>query len=176
MDKVKIKEREAELESMISAFCTEHLNEEYKTLCVKLLQKLGRKRDVPFARGKLDIWAASIIHTIGTVNFLSDSSFEPYMSLNDMCDKMGVKSSTVGNKAGAIRKLLKLQRFDKEFSTQRMVEENPFRKIEELYALYSPVEVDGEYVDFRSLPQEVQQEVIEARKNGYDMEYTTYKK
>ncbi|NME69865.1 DUF6398 domain-containing protein [Flammeovirga aprica] len=176
MDKVKIKQKQAELESMISAFCTEHLNEEYKTLCVKLLQKLGRKRDVPFARGKLDIWAASIIHAIGSINFLSDSSFEPYMTLNSICDIMGVKSATVGNKAGTIRKLLKLNYYDDEFCTQRLADNNPFRKMEELYTLYAPVQIDGQHYNFKGLPEELQQQVIAARKEGHDITFTTYEK
>lgn len=176
MDKAKIKVKEAELESMISAFCTEHLNEEYKTLSIKLLKKLGRKRDVPFSRGKLDIWAASIIYAIGSINFLPDSSFEPYMTLSGLCDIMGVKASTVGDKSGAIRKLLKLRRYGEEFSTQRMLENNPYRKMKEIYALYGPVQIDGEYYSFKSLPEEAQQQVIEARKEGHNITFTTHDK
>ncbi|ANQ51431.1 hypothetical protein MY04_4087 [Flammeovirga sp. MY04] len=176
MDKTKIKQRQAELEQMISEFCDQHLNEEYKTLSIKLLQKLGRKRDVPFSRGKLEIWSTSIIYTIGSINYLTDPSFEPYMSLNDMCEIMNLKSSTVGNKAGAIRKLLKLETFDEEFSTQKIMDNNPFNKMEELYSLFAPVLVDDEYVDFQSLPEDVQEQVIESRKAGDDIVFTTYRK
>lgn len=44
------------------------------------MMKLGRKREVPFQRGKIEIWAAAVVYAIGSPNFLFDKSFEPYMS------------------------------------------------------------------------------------------------
>ena len=41
---------------------------------------MGRKREVPFKRGKLEIWAAAVVQAIGSINFLFDKSFEPYIT------------------------------------------------------------------------------------------------
>lgn len=82
MDAKQIKrEKEQELIELVSNFCQEKLNEEYKQLCIELVQKLGRKRNVPFMTGKMEIWAASVIYTIGNLNFLFDKSFEPLYSI-----------------------------------------------------------------------------------------------
>ena len=70
MTKEEIKEIEKKLIETTNEFCTQKLDDEYRQLCEKLIKKLGRKRDVPFQRGKLEIWAAAVIHTIGSINFL----------------------------------------------------------------------------------------------------------
>lgn len=89
------------------------------------INKLGRKRNCSFERGSLEIWTASIIYTIGNMNFLFDKSFEPY-SLRGIYDFFETKSSTIGAKSRVIRDLLNLALyFDKNFSTSRMSEQNP---------------------------------------------------
>lgn len=75
----EIKVKEALLIDLTRNFCIQNLNEEYAELCVGLIKKMGRKREVPFKRGKPEIWAAAVIHTIGSLNFLFDSSFEPIL-------------------------------------------------------------------------------------------------
>jgi hypothetical protein len=40
-----------------------------------MARKLGSNSAKPFARGRIEIWAASIIYTIGSMNFLFDKSF-----------------------------------------------------------------------------------------------------
>lgn len=72
MTKNEIKERETELIHLTGTFCSEKLDENYAQLCEKLIKKLGRKHDVPFKRGKIEIWAAAVIYTIGSINFLFD--------------------------------------------------------------------------------------------------------
>ena len=61
MTKNEIKEKENKLIEMAGAFCTQKLDDDYLKLCEKLIRKLGRKRDVPFQRGNLEIWAAAVI-------------------------------------------------------------------------------------------------------------------
>ena len=58
MTKQEIKQKEDRLIEMTGAFCSQKLNDDYFQLCQKLIKKLGRKRDVPFQRGKLEIWTA----------------------------------------------------------------------------------------------------------------------
>ncbi len=165
MDAKQIKkEKEQMLIELVSNFCQDKLNEEYEALCVQLVEKLGRKRNVPFMTGKLEIWAASIIYTIGNLNFLFDKSFEPYIRSSDIHEYFGTKSSTVVAKSKVIRDLLKLDRFNNEFSTNRMSESNPFNQY---------VMVDGFIVTIDSLPEEYQQMVKDARSRGEDISFTT---
>lgn len=165
--KQELKNKEEELISLVSSFCNQKLNDEYSQLCIKMIQKLGRKRSCPFERGKLEIWAATIIYTIGTMNFLFDKSFEPYIQSRDIHDFFGTKSSTVSAKVREVRDLLSLSPyFDKNFSTSDMNSQNPFN---------SRVEVDGLLLTIESLPEEYQQMVKDARSRAEDIVFKTNK-
>ena len=118
-DKLKIKQ--GKLIEMVTAFGDEYLDEEYTYLSVELIKKMGRKREVPFKRGKLENWASGVVYTIGQLNFLFDDSFEPYASADDICDYFGTKKSTASNKARDIRNIFNLKLGNKEFSTQRVL-------------------------------------------------------
>lgn len=50
-----IKVKEQTLINMTNQFCTEHLDDDYQQLCEILIKKMGRKHDVPFKRGKLEV-------------------------------------------------------------------------------------------------------------------------
>lgn len=164
MDKKEIKEREKKLLEMTGIFCSQKLDDDYFQLCEKLIKKMGRKRDVPFKRGKLEIWAAAVIYAIGSINFLFDKSFEPYMTAQQISDDFGTKNSTVSNKAGQIREMFKLKMFDNEFSTNQMNETNPFNDL---------VMVDGLIVPISSIPENLQELVRKERAEGRDIEFTT---
>jgi len=164
MTKEEIKARENEISELMESFCTKYLDVEYFELSKKLLRKLGRKKDVPFKRGKLETWASSIIYAIGSINFLSDKSFEPYMQLSDISKHFGVSNSTVSNKARDLKKMFGLQYFDTEFSTKYMLSSNPFNDM---------VMVDGFIVPLSSLPEEYQEMVRKARAEGDDIVFTT---
>ena len=60
-----------------------------KQLCEKLIRKMSRKRNVPFLSGRMEIWAAAIIHALGSINFLFDPNFEPYIGAADISDYFG---------------------------------------------------------------------------------------
>jgi len=164
MTKEKLKEREAKLLELSGAFCTQKLNDEYFQLSQKLIKKLGRKRDVPFKSGKIEIWAAGIIHALGLINFLFDKSAEPYVTVNEINDFFGTKQSTVTGKSKQIRDLLKLSYFDKEFSTGKMTNNNPLNNM---------VMIDGFIAPLDSLPEDMQTMVKQARLEGRDIEFTT---
>jgi hypothetical protein len=164
MTKQEIKQREEQLLEMTRTFCTEKLDNDYLQLCEKLIKKLGRKRDVPFQRGKPEIWAAAVVHALGSINFLFDKSFEPYMTAEQICEYFGTKISSVSNKAREIKDMLNLGYFDSEFSTQRMSESNPLSEM---------VMVDGFIVRLSTLPIDLQMQVRQARANGQDIEFRT---
>lgn len=114
--------------------------------------------------GSLDIWAASIVYTIGTLNFLFDKSFKPYIPSSDIHECLGTKSSTISAKSRLIKDLLKLNRFNNEFSTKHVFDINPLNQL---------VIVDGLLYPIESLPEEYQKMVKEARANGEDISFQT---
>ncbi len=164
MDKKEIKEREKKLLEMTGIFCSQKLDDDYFQLCEKLIKKMGRKREVPFKRGKLEIWAAAVVYTIGSINFLFDKSFEPYMTAQQISDYFGTKNSTVSNKARQIREMFNLTMFDNEFATEHMNKTNPFNDL---------VMVDGLIVPLSSIPENLQELVRRERAEGRDIEFTT---
>jgi len=164
MTKQEIKQKEEKLLEMTGAFCAQKLDDDYYQLCEKLVKKLARKRDVPFQRGKIEIWAAAVIYAIGSINFLFDKSFEPYMTTDQISEYFGTKNSTVSNKAREIKDMFDLWHFSPEFSTERMAESNPLNQM---------VMVDGFIVPINTLSDDLQQMVREARARGGDIEFKT---
>lgn len=164
MTKNEIKAIETELIHLTRTFCTEKLNANYEQLCEKLIKKMGRKHDVPFKRGKIEIWAAAVIYTIGSINFLFDKSSEPYIAATVISDYFETKNTTVSNKARQIREMFDLTLFDDEFVTDQMDAMNPFKDL---------VAVDGFIVKLSSLPIHVQEYVKKERAAGREVELQT---
>ena len=127
MSKKEIKSKEKQLLDMVESFSEEHINEEYREICSNLVKKMGRKHDVPFKRGKLEIWASAVIYAIGQINFLFDKSFEPYVTPDEICDYFNTKKSTVADKARQIRDMFNIGHYDKEFSTENLKDSNPMK-------------------------------------------------
>lgn len=164
MDKQQISQRQQLIIDLIGEFCAKKLNEEYFELSKRLMQKLGRKRNVPFETGKPEVWAAAVIHALGTINFLFDKSFEPYVTIDEINNFFGTSKSTTGAKSKQIRDLLKLDIWDKEFSTRRIQEGNPFAEM---------VMVNGLIVPLNTIPEEYQKMVRQTRAEGKDLSFTT---
>jgi len=119
-------EKKKILIEQVSSFCNEKLDAEYRELCLKMIEKLSRKREVPFLSGKLEIWAAAVIYAIGQINFLFDKSFTPYVSPDDICNFFKTTKSSTSQKAKIIRDLFKLNYYDKEFSIKKLLDSSPF--------------------------------------------------
>lgn len=164
MDKQKLQERQQQILDLVKQFCAQKLNDEYFEIAKRLTAKLGRKRDVPYSKGQTEVWAAAIIHALGTINFLFDKASEPYVSVDEINDFFKTNKSTTGNKSKQIRDLLKLERWDNEFSTKRMEESDPFKNL---------VMVDGLIVPLDTLPPEYQEMVRQARTEGKDISFNT---
>jgi hypothetical protein len=164
MDKQQLIERQNEILAPIKEFCAKKLNEEYFELSERLVKKLGRKKSNPLDGGQAKVWSAGIIHALGTINFLFDKSFEPYVTIDELNDFFGTKKSTTGQKSKLIRELLKLGYFDKEFSTSKVNQSNPFNEM---------VMVDGFIVSVDTLPEEYQDIVRQARSEGSDVTFTS---
>jgi hypothetical protein len=134
-----VQQRKEALIEITDGFADHYLDEDYKMLCRKLIEKMSRKRQVPFLSGRLDIWAAAVVYALGQVNFLFDKSFEPYVSATDLCDYFGTSQSTTSQKAKIIRDMFKMRYFDEEFSTKRMQKENPLNEFVMVNGLIVPV-------------------------------------
>ncbi|MBL7128075.1 MAG: hypothetical protein ISS16_03735 [Ignavibacteria bacterium] len=164
MTKEEIKNKEKQLLELTGAFCAQKLDDDYYKICEKLILKLGRKRDVPFKSGKIEVWAAAVVYAIGSINFLFDKSFEPYLTAEQISEYFGTKNSTVSNKARQIKDMFNMSHLSPEFSTQHMTETNPFNKM---------VMVDGFIVPLSSIPEDLQELVKKERANGRDIEFNT---
>ncbi len=165
-DKEKLQARVGEITGLATRFCIEKVKDDsYLQLAEKMIGKLSRKRPSPLLRGKVEIWAAGIMHAIGQVNFLSDKSFEPYVSFDELNHFFGTKKTTVGSKAADIKSMLKIDRLTGfDYMTDSMKDQHP---------IYNMVMVDGFIVPVSSLPPAYQQMVKEAREAGKDISFTT---
>ena len=132
----------------IEAFCAEHLNDDYLALCLKLLEKLCRKRPSPLLGGRKQTWAAGVVYAIGANNFLFDKSNPHYISSPDAAKAFGLAASTVGNKAAEIRKMFDITFRNAQWLTPEHIRANP---------LVWMIEVNGFLVDARHLPVELQE-------------------
>ena len=125
-DKSNVQKIQTRLIELTAAFCRSHLNQEYEVLCQKLIEKMARKRTVPFLTGRIEIWAAAVVYAIGSINFLFDKATQPYVAPDTIAEHFGVSKSTVGQKAKLIRDMFKMGYYDANFSTQHMAQTNPF--------------------------------------------------
>ena len=128
-DKQHLQTLQRQLTDMTAAFCRQHADAEYEGLCKKLIDKMARKRTVPFLSGRVEIWAAAIVYALGGINFLFDESFLPHATPDTVCNYFKVSKRTVAQKAKLIRDMFKLGYFDPAFSTERMIKNNPLARL-----------------------------------------------
>src|SRR3712207_888518 len=132
-------------------FCDRHLNSEYRDLARDMTATLCRKRPSPLASGQPRTWACAILYELGRVNFLSDPSTQPHMTLAEVCAGFGVGQSTASAKARVIRDLLRVNRLNPSWMLPSLVETHP---------LVWMADVNGVPVDLREMPREVQEIVF----------------
>ena len=147
----EMQERFNEIAQLTDAFSREYLDDEYTQLCRELTATLCRKRPSPLIRGKANTWACGIIHALGMVNFLFDSSQKPYVPASQIWEFFGLSSSTMQAKSKQIRDLLHMHQFDPDWTIPSMVEQNP---------LIWMIQVNGLVVDARHAPREIQEEAL----------------
>jgi hypothetical protein len=137
-----------EIAHFTDGFCQTLLDEEYGRLCRELAATLCRKRPSPLVAGKATTWACGIIHALGMVNFLFDSSQTPHLAARQIWEYFHLSSSTMQAKSKQIRDLLGMYPMDPEWSTLAMVDQNP---------LIWMLEVNGLIIDVRHAPREIQE-------------------
>ena len=141
-----------ELAPLIIAFCDEKLNDDYKELCLRLLEKLCRKRPSPLLKGRINTWAAGIVYAIGANNFIFDKSQKIHLTADEIASAFGISASTAGNKANELRKMFNIDFFHSEWLLPEHIEDNP--------AIWM-VKVNGFIVDVRDMPVEVQRQAFD---------------
>ena len=136
-----------EIAPLICEFCDDHLDEAYKVICLRLLEKLCRKRPSPLLHGRHNTWAAGIVYAIATLNFIFDRENPHYMPADAIAAEFDLAAGTVGNKAADIRRLINLSPMDSDWMIPAYLVNNP---------LVWMVSVNGFLVDVRDMPKEVQ--------------------
>ena len=134
---------------LMDAFCREHLDDEYETMCRRLAGALARKRPSPLLGGMPETWACGIIRTIGLVNSLDDKSREPHMKLTAIDKAFGVAESTGQGKSKAIRTMLKIRTFDPRWTLLSKMDQGSTAWM---------IEIEGMMIDARFLKREYQEE------------------
>jgi hypothetical protein len=121
--------------SITDAFCRDHLNDEYAHYANLLAAALCRKRPSLLINGRPRTWACGVLYALGQINFLSDKSFEPYMILGDLCDRMGVGKSTGSAKSRTISDAFGLLPFHPAWMLPSLMERNPLSSLFEIRGL-----------------------------------------
>lgn len=133
-------------------FARQHLNEEYAQLIRQATAALCRKRPSPLEKGQAKTWACGIIHAIGMVNFLFDSSQNPHASATELYQWFGVAASTGQGKSKLVRDTLKMRQLDPDWCLPSRMDANP---------LIWMLSVNGLIVDIRHAPLGAQVEAFD---------------
>lgn len=136
--KEKVEEKKEELLKLTMEFSKKFLNDEYEEVIKKLINKMARKREVPFMSGRTEIWAAAVIHALGTINFLFDKSNQPYVPVTNIFEYFGTKQSTTSQKSKKIRDMFNITYFDSNFSIKSVDQESPFNNLTMVNGLIVP--------------------------------------
>ncbi len=96
-------DRLLEIRELLLEFYSSRSDDELQDYAVNLLITICQKSYLNIFRGKIEIWAASIVYVIARLNFLFDKSSADYMHVDEICSYFGVNKSTIGNKASQIQ-------------------------------------------------------------------------
>ena len=137
---------------LTDAFCGEYLDEEYAEMCQFMTADLCELQPSPLDKGRVPTWAAAIVFTVGSVNFLNDPGFDPYLSTAELAQILKVSEGTLYNKRKQIEKALGVIPFDPNYTVSSLMEVNP---------LVWMGEMNGFLLDIRDAPLEMQIEAFE---------------
>jgi hypothetical protein len=146
-----VRNRADEIIALTTSFCAEHLDDEYGALCAKLVSRLARKRPSPLGSGQVRVWVGGVLYVIGQVNFLFDPGQHPHMKFDELSRLTGVSKSALAAKARLIMNLLRITPLEPEYCRREMLAQNPLAWM---------IGVNGIVVDARTLPVEVQAELV----------------
>lgn len=137
-----------EIVKLTNLFSKKHLNKEYSQLIRYAAAAMCRKRPSPIEKGRVNTWVAGITHAVGFVNFLSDKSSKPYISVSDLSKEYGVSKASTSAKSVLVRKALKIELLDVNWSLSSRIDSNPMAWL---------ISVNGFLVNAKTLPREMQE-------------------
>nr|MBA2284745.1 hypothetical protein [Ktedonobacteraceae bacterium] len=140
-----------EITQLTDDFSRAHLTDEYAALLRQLTAALCRKRPSPLSQGKVPTWACAIIHAVGTVNFLFDSSQTPHVPARQIASSFGLSMSTMQARSKQIRDLFNMYQMDPKWTLPSMIDQN---------LLAWMIQVNGLAIDARYAPREIQEEAF----------------
>ena len=143
--------RYEEITQLTEAFSRTYLNDEYASLIRQLTATLCRKRPSPLSQGKAATWACGIIHAIGIVNFLYDTSQTPHVASSQIASYFHLSPSTMQAKSKQIRDLLGMYQMDPDWTLPSKLDDN---------LLAWMIQVNGIVIDARWAPREIQEEAF----------------
>lgn len=143
-----MQEKFARIVALTDSFAQQHLNDEYAEFIRFATAALCRKRPSPLASGTDKTWACGITHAIGMVNFLFDSSQDPYISATDLYKGFGVSASTGQGKSKLVRDTLNMHQMDPDWCLPSKLDNNPMAWM---------ISVNGFIMDARTAPREFQE-------------------
>ena len=132
---------------LISEFCAKYLSEEYLALCLRLLEKLCRKRPSPLLGGRKNTWGAAVAYAIAANNFIFDKANPHHMTAEQIADEFDLAASTVGNKAAEIRRMFTMHYANAEWCLPSSLKDNT--------AVWM-LSVNGFMVDIRDMSLDIQ--------------------
>lgn len=140
-----------EITRITDEFSQTYLNEEYAQVIRELTASLCRKHPSPLVSGKVGTWACAIIHAVGTVNFLFDSTQTPHMASRDIAAHFGIGMSTMQTKSKQIRDMFGMYQMDPDWTLPSKIGDNMMAWM---------ISVNGFAIDARYAPREIQEEAF----------------
>jgi len=121
------------IRELLNNFCHEVLNsDEYAQICFKILDKLEAHPKKPLTTDNESLWAASIVHAAGSINFLFNSTSDPTISLTEFFLFFDTSHSSIKNKSIQIQSLLNLTPYNSLYQIKKGIDENPIDKIKDV--------------------------------------------
>jgi hypothetical protein len=130
-DPAQLAIRVADIHARITAFGDARLHDTYTRFALDLCDAAAASDFLPLHRGRTDIWAAAIVYAIAQLNFLFDAHTPNHLTPDELCEAFGVKKTTVGRKAAAIRNALELFHDDDRFCAPHITRLFTFEETEE---------------------------------------------
>jgi hypothetical protein len=122
--------------ALITDFCDRRADDEYRFVCLRLCEKLCRKRPSPLLRGYKEVWAAGIVYAIGSVNFIFDKRQKIHLTGPDIAAEFGVSPSTASGKGKLIRDMFGMGYYSLEWTLPSRLNNNPLLLLGGLVRLF----------------------------------------
>lgn len=122
MSSIECQDRYDVIKAMITPFCDQYLDDEYKALCIHALDKLARKKSSPLMKGRENIWAGGIVYAVAQNCFLIGNRQDVFtarpkyhLTSDQICKAFGGAPGGVTSKAKLIRELLNMSSQNNEW-------------------------------------------------------------